>query len=221
MLELGTIGIIIIIINAVFSFSAFENIPLFQKYKFHVGSILSKKEHIRMFSSGFLHVNVGHLLFNMFSFYSFAGILEYRLGAFSFLLIYIASLLMGNLFALFLHKNNPHYSAVGASGAVSGIIFASIALFPNIGIGILFIPFHIPSWLFALLYVGYSVYGIKTNNDNIGHEAHLGGAIIGMLLAVLMHPSALIENYRPILLTFIPTILFMYYIIKNPTKFSS
>ncbi|CAM1374011.1 rhomboid family intramembrane serine protease [Tenacibaculum xiamenense] len=216
----GTVGLLIIIANCLFSYSGFENMNVFQRYKFQVGKILIGKEYIRMFSSGFLHVNWTHLLFNMFSFYSFATILERGLGAFYFSLIYFVSLLAGNMLALVIHKNHPNYSAVGASGAVSGIIFAAIALFPEIRIGLFFLPIGIPSWLFGLLYVSYSLYGIKANNDNIGHEAHLGGAVLGMITAIALYPNAIVENFVPIALTLIPTFIFLMLIFLKPALVS-
>ncbi|SEB72225.1 Membrane associated serine protease, rhomboid family [Tenacibaculum sp. MAR_2009_124] len=212
----GTVGLLIIIANCLFSYSGFENWNIFQRYKFQVGKIIVNKEYIRMLSSGFLHANWTHLLFNMFSFFSFAAILERSLGALYFSLIYFISLLAGNLFALIIHKNHPNYSAIGASGAVSGIIFAAIALFPDIRISLFFLPIGIPSWLFGLLYVGYTLYGIKSNNDNIGHEAHLGGAILGMITAIALYPNAIVENFVPIALTLIPTFVFLLLIFIKP-----
>ncbi len=208
---LGTIGILIILANIIFSYKGFEDWNFFNRYKFQVGAIRMHKDYKRIVTSGFLHVNWTHLIFNMFSFYSFGAILEQHLGAFNFTLLYFVSLIVGNLFALSIHKKDMHYSAVGASGAVCGVIFAAIALFPGIGIGILFIPISIPSWLFGLLYISYTIYGIKSSNDNIGHEAHLGGAICGMLIAILLQPAALVTNYVPILLAIVPTILFLGY----------
>ncbi len=134
----------------------------------------------------------------------------------SFLIIYFGSLLGGDILALFVHKKEYYYSAVGASGAVCGVIFASIALFPGIEIGILFLPFPMPSWLFGILYVAYSIYGIKSSHDNIGHEAHLGGALVGMLLAVIINPTCFANNYLTILLISIPILIFIILIISKP-----
>ena len=216
MANMGTFGLLIIIVNFIFSYKGFNDWQFFNQYKFNIGEILFGKDYKRLLTSGFLHVDWTHLLFNMFSFYSFGAILEQQLGGISFLLLYFVSLLAGNVFAIIIHKNNQHYSAVGASGAVSGIIFAAIALFPEIRIGLLFLPIGIPSWLFGLLYVGYSIYGIKANNDNIGHEAHLGGAFAGMLVAILLYPHALFENYIPILLTIVPSAVFLFIALKRP-----
>lgn len=217
--DIGPISLLIIIANFSASYKGFNNWQFFNQYKFNIGEILVGKDYKRLLTSGFLHVDWTHLLFNMFSFFSFGAILERQLEGISFLLLYFASLLAGNVFAIIMHKNNQHYSAVGASGAVSGIIFAAIALFPEIRIGLLFLPIGIPSWLFGLLYIGYSIYGIKANNDNIGHEAHLGGAFSGMLVAILLYPHALFENYTPILLTIVPSSIFFFIILKKNNLF--
>lgn len=209
-------GLLIIALNFIMSYKAFSNIEFFDKYKFEVDKILIFKEYKRLITSGFIHVNWAHLLLNMFSLFAFSGMLENYLGGFSFLIIYFISLLGGNLLALFIHRNHSDYSAVGASGAVSGIIFASIALFPGLELGLLGLPISIPSWIYGSLYILYSIYGIKSNKDNIGHEAHLGGALTGMITAIIIQPNVLLSNLLPILLVTIPTIIFIYLVITKP-----
>lgn len=216
MTDIGIVGPVLIIINVVFSYKGFTNQLLFDSYKFEVDRILIDKDSKRLVTSGFLHVGWIHLIFNMLSLYAFSDFLEMYLGKLNFLLLYFSSLIGGNLLALFVHRNHGDYSAVGASGAVSGVIFASIALFPGIEIGLLGIPLYLPGWLYGLVFVGYSIYGIKSDKDNIGHEAHLGGALVGMLTAIILEPGALAENYRTILLIALPTMLFIYLIITRP-----
>jgi hypothetical protein len=131
-------------------------------------------------------------------------------------LIYFASLIGGNLLALFIHRGHPEYAAVGASGAISGIIFAAIALFPGMRLGLLLLPFSMPAWLFGLLYVLYSIYGIRSKSDNIGHEAHLGGGLVGLALSVILYPEALTANTLPIVLIAIPSGVFLFVIITRP-----
>ena len=115
-----------------------------------------------MFTSGFLHVNWMHLIFNMIALYFFSGSLELYLGPLRFLLIYFASLVGGDALSLFIHRNDSDYDSVGASAGVTGVIFASIALFPGMRIGLLFLPLAIPGWLFGLVYILYSIYGIRS-----------------------------------------------------------
>jgi membrane associated rhomboid family serine protease len=216
MTNTGIIGLIIIVVNVVISYKGLTNQIFFDNYKFEVDKILINKEYKRLISSGFLHVSWMHLIFNMLSLYAFSGLLESELGALQFLLIYFVSLVGGDLLALFVHRHHGDYSSVGASGAVCGVIFASIALFPGMGVGLFGLPFSIPSWLYGVIYIAYSIYGIKSRKSNIGHEAHLGGALVGMLLAVILQPQALVENYVTILIIALPTLAFIYLIITRP-----
>lgn len=215
-MDTGIIGLILMVINIAVSYNGFKNTVFFEGYKFQVEKILIHKDYKRIITGGFLHTGWVHLIFNMFSLYAFSGNVEGYLGGFQFLIIYFGSLIGGHLFSLLVHKHHGDYSAVGASGAVCGIIFASIALFPGLEIGLFFIPIGIPGWIFGVLFVLFSIYGIKAKNDNIGHEAHLGGALVGMLLALIMVPFAIAENYITILLIAVPAMLFMYIIITRP-----
>lgn len=216
MTNTGITGLVLIIANTAVSYKGFTSQQFFDTYKFEVDKILVNKDYKRLLTSGFLHVGWAHLIFNMISLYAFSGTIENELGNGQFLVIYFASLLGGSLFSLLIHKQHGDYSAVGASGAVSGVIFASIALFPGVGIGFFFLPFSIPGWLFGIVYVGFSLYGIKSKKDNIGHEAHLGGALAGMAAALCMQPYALAENYITILIIAVPAIVFTWLIIKKP-----
>lgn len=216
MTNIGIISIIIIVINFAISYKGFNDKIFFEKYKFQVDKILINKEYYRLITSGFLHVDWAHLILNMISLYAFSELLEIHVGIINFIIIYFSSLIAGDLFALFLHKNHGDYNSVGASGAVCGVIFASIALFPGLGISFFILPITIPSWVYGLLYILYSIYGIKSKRDNIGHEAHLGGAIIGMLITIVLYPISLTENYIPILIVLIPSIIFIYLIITKP-----
>jgi membrane associated rhomboid family serine protease len=207
MLEAGLFGLILIAMNCLVSFLGLRNPALKDKYCFEVNKILVNKEYIRLLTSGFLHVSWLHLLFNMFSLYFFSNLLEAMVGHWIFLLIYFISLIGGNLLALLIHKNNGYYRAIGASGAVSGIIFSSIALFPGLEISLFVIP--VPSWIFALGYVLITLYGIRSKRTNIGHEAHLGGALAGMFTAIAFYPQVVVVNYLPILAIVIPTILYI------------
>jgi len=210
------ITILLIIANFAFSYKGFTNNAFFEGYKFEVDKILVNKDYKRLLTSGFLHVSWTHLIFNMITLYFFSPSVELYLGSVKFLIIYFASLLGGDLLSLFVHRHHADYSAVGASGAVCGIIFASIALFPGMGVGFFGLPFYIPGWLYGLVYVLFSIYGIRSKKDNIGHEAHLGGALIGMAVALVMVPEAFAENYITILIIAVPSIIFIYLIAAKP-----
>ncbi|PSL25443.1 rhomboid family intramembrane serine protease [Chitinophaga ginsengisoli] len=216
MAYIGLINLALIVVNIVMSYKGLKDHSFFDRYSFQVDNILVYKDYKRLVTSGFLHVSWIHLLFNMFALYAFSTSLELRMGPSSFLTLYFASLVGGNLLSLLIHRNHGDYSAVGASGAVCGIIFASIALFPGMRIGFFGLPFSIPAWIYGLLYVLYSIYGIRSKKDNIGHEAHLGGALIGMLVAVCIVPEAIRENYPTILSILFPGALAVYLIITRP-----
>jgi membrane associated rhomboid family serine protease len=206
----GMISLLIILVTAFVSYRGFKDHFFFEKYEFGVDKVRLYRDYKRLVTSGFLHVNWMHLIFNMLGLYFFAGSLIQSLGPLQFLLIYFASLVGGNLLTLLIHKNQGDYSSVGASGAVNGAIFATIALNPDIRI------MFLPGWLFGLVYIGLTIWGVRSKRDNIGHEAHLGGAMIGMLTAVCLQPAALFENYITILIISVPTLAFIYLIITRP-----
>lgn len=211
----GIISLGIIIINFIFSYKGLKDRVFFDRYSFVVERILLFREYWRLITSGFLHVSWKHLIFNMISLLAFSFLLEADLGSVSFLILYFGSLLGGDLLSLFIHRHNSDYSSVGASGAICGVIFASIALFPGMSVNLLgLIP--IPGWLYGIGYVLYAIYGIRSRNDNIGHDAHLGGALVGMLIAIILEPQAMFENVATIIAISVPAVFFMYVIITKP-----
>lgn len=216
MYTVGFMSVLIIIANGLFSYKGFTDQAFFNRYLFSVDAVVRMKQYYRIFTSGFLHVNWMHLLVNMLSLYFFSSSLESVVGPVPFLLLYLAGLLGGNLLALWIHKKEGGYSAVGASGAVSAIIFASIALFPGMSIGLFLLPIHMPAWLFGVAFVLLSIYGIRSRSDNVGHDAHLGGGIAGLLVAILLYPEALQQNYAPILLITVPALVFLFVIVRKP-----
>lgn len=202
---------LIIIANVVISWKGFNEYYFLQKHLFRIDPILVRKEYGRMISSGFLHVDYMHLAFNMFTLYSFSEGLEGTFNTFEFIMLYVGSLLAGNLLALYIHRNHGNYSAVGASGAVSGVVFASIAIEPN---GLVFLI--IPSWIFGIFYILYSIFGIKSQRDNIGHEAHLGGALAGLAMTLLYFVGRHNFNYWIIAAMAVPSLAFLYLIVYHP-----
>lgn len=184
----------------------------FEKYKFSVGAILQRKEYIRLLTAGFLHADIMHLAFNMLTLYFFGPIVIQGFGNIGFAIIYFGSILLGNIFSLFLYQKQPWYSAIGASGGVSGILFASIAMLPDLGIYLFFIPIPIPGYIFGLVYFGYSVYMMLNprQHDNIGHAAHLGGAFFGLVYAVANAPERAMENSLYIGIMALPLIYLSY-----------
>jgi len=200
------VTIIIIAANALISYKGFSDYSFFDKYKFQVGAV-QRGEKFRMLSSGFLHADTQHLLFNMFSLYVFAEVVVALLSPIQFLLVYFGSLLAGSLLSLYFHKSEYHYSAVGASGAVSGIIYSAILLQPGMSLYMFFIPIPIPAYIFGIGYLLYSIYGMKNKVGNIGHDAHFGGAVGGYIITLLLSPSLFETNVLKIILLAIPIIL--------------
>ena len=192
--------------NVLASLKGFNDQTFFERYKFGVGAIQAGQKD-RMVTSGFLHVDLSHLFFNMFTLYFFADVVIDWFGPSKFLILYFISLVAGSLLALYFHKNEPYYSAVGASGAVTGILYSAILLEPGMRLGIMFIPIPLPAYILGILYLFYSIYGMKTRMGNIGHTAHFGGAIGGYVATLLFKPDLLVTDTLMVLLLALPIVL--------------
>ncbi len=202
--------LLFILANVLVSAKGFNDYVFLDRYKFQVGRALGA-EKFRLFTSGFLHVDWMYLLFNMYALYLFGDIVAKILGTDDFVIIYIVSLFAGNLYSLIYHKDEPYYSAVGASGAVSGILYSSILLYPAMELYLFFIPIPIPGYVFALGYILYSIYGMKKQLGNIGHAAHLGGAIGGFAVTLLLNPVLFSANTSLIVILAIPILLVLFF----------
>lgn len=214
--QIHPILILLIALNVLFSYKAFKDVGFFNRNAFDVDAILVRRDFGRLISSGFLHVSGLHLGLNMLALYFFADAVLYHVGWTGLLGIYFIALLGGNLMALWFHRNHGDYTAVGASGAVNGIVFSAIIMNPGMQIGLILLPFEITAWIFALLYMGYTLYGIKSQRDNIGHETHLGGAIVGILTALFFYPDALSQNTGVVLACLLPIATFLFLIKMRP-----
>lgn len=179
--------------NIAITLWAFYGNPVYmEKFSEWPYQIVHDKKYYQVITSAFLHANFMHLFFNMFALYTFGSFLEgFFIGNFGsfegslyFFLIYFFSLLFGSILTVIFHYNDPNYVAVGASGAVSGIVFSYIIFFPESMLYVFFIP--MPAYLFAILWIGFSVYGMKSKLGNIGHEAHLGGAVGGVISTLIL-----------------------------------
>lgn len=182
---------LIILITAILSFAGFSNRDIIEKYKFNPFRIKRNKEWHRWISYGFIHADMNHLIFNMLSLY-FAG--QYCELIFtpapSYILFYLSAIVVSGIADYHDHKNNPYYSAVGASGAVNAVLF-SLVLFEPWGKVDIFMILPMPFIVFAILYLAYSWYMAKRNGDNIGHLAHISGAIYGIIATIIYVPNAL------------------------------
>lgn len=186
-----TITLAIIIFTCLVSISAFSNRKLMEDLIFYAPAIDRRRQYYRFLSHGFLHADYLHLAFNMFALYSFGQAVETMLysnecvfdskGKLFYILLYVGALIVASVPDYLRHKNNHNYRSLGASGAVSAVIFAAIALLPQLPIRILFIPIDIPGYVFGLLYLVISAYLDRRGGGNINHSAHFWGAAFGLI----------------------------------------
>lgn len=207
---------LLIIITCAISLLGFNRPVLLQRYAFNVRAIADGQQYERLVTSAFLHVGMMHLFFNMFTLYFFSRVIAMVYGVWLFLALYFAAVVAGNAFSWWLYQNRPSYTAIGASGGVSGVLFATVALAPLQQIYLYFIP--MTSWIFATLYFAYSVtMMLKPNpSDNTGHAAHLGGAVCGMIFVAIFTPMHyLMQNKLYIGIMLLPLLYLAYEIIVN------
>ena len=191
------VTLVLLVANVLISlYALFSDPGLIDRLSFKPRAILEGGEYYRMISGGFVHGGLGHLLFNMITLFFFGPTLEMLLGSAEFALVYFGAELAAHGLTLMLHKDNPHYAAVGASGAISGVLFGFCLFFPLEKIYLFIIPIGIPAAVFAIGYVVVSIFAMRRAREQgqlggIAHEAHLGGALGGLLLTILMEPRAI------------------------------
>lgn len=191
---------IIIAVTVIISIISFKQRDLFDSLKFNAYYIKHDKQPWRFFTYAFVHADYAHLLINMFVLYSFADVVvaffSYYFGLkglFFFVLLYFGGIISSVLVDFGKHKDDIYYNAIGASGAVSAVLFSSILLYPTGSIYMFFIPIPIPSAIFGILYLVYSAYMSKKGKDNIGHNAHFWGAIYGIVFTIALRPAVASE----------------------------
>ena len=158
---------------------------LFRPYYF-----LRRQQYDTIVTSGFVHADLPHLIFNMVTFWFFAFPLEKEIGPVRFAVLYFLGLVVSDAGTYFKHRNDPHYASLGASGAISAVLFAAIVYFPWMKLFIIPIPLPIPAPLFAVAYVAYSWWSSRQARGRINHDAHLGGALFGLVFVLLTDPAA-------------------------------
>lgn len=190
--------IIISLVTILVSIMGFRQEHLFDKLQLNPFQIVHKKEYYRLFTHALLHGDWAHLIINIIVFFSFGDVLLYHLsvnfGEIStqvFLLMYVSSVAISSIYSVYKYKNNPNYNAIGASGAVSAIVFATVLFDPWHKV-LFFAVVPIPGFIFAGLYLAYSYYMAKKNIDNIGHDAHFFGAVYGFVFPIILKPSILV-----------------------------
>lgn len=206
--------ILIIVLTAFCSFMGFRDPAFTEKFTFSPTDVLALKQYYRLFTSAFLHVDVNHLLNNMISLFLFGRVLEAFVGSAQFLVIYFAAVVGGNLLCLWLHRHHD-YRSHGASGGVSGIVFSYVAMFPRGQImAHMFIP--MPAWAYGIIFLIASFVALRRHTDNIAHDAHIGGAVIGLWTTGALQRWAVVQNlYWFLVLSAISVALFVYFL-KNP-----
>jgi membrane associated rhomboid family serine protease len=203
--------IILIATISVTTIYAFNHSDFYDKYSFNVGAIKNDKEYYRIISSAFIHVNYTHLAFNMVTLFSFAEFVEIEYSSNVIFLSFLFSVIGGGVFSLINNWKNNYYSAVGASGGVCGIIYSSIFLMESGSVYIMFIPIPVPDFVYAVSFILVSHYLMKKGTDNIGHDAHLGGAFTGVIYAIFVIPWVFMQEIHLILAMFLPfVILYLY-----------
>lgn len=193
------ITVIIIAITCIVSILCFNGTLNGNKLIFNAYQVWHRKEWYRMLTSGIIHSGWGHLFFNMLTLYFFGRVVEQYfsaafggvLGTVLYVVLYVSALAISSLGDLVKYRDNWNYNALGASGAVSAVLFASILFAPKMGIYIYLIPIPVPGYIFAPLYLLYCWYMAKRNMDNIGHTAHFWGAVYGLLFPIICKPDVL------------------------------
>jgi membrane associated rhomboid family serine protease len=149
-----------------------------------------------LLTSGFVHANVGHMVFNLITFYSFGFRLEREIGSIRFVALYFSALLISGVGTCYKHRDDPAYASLGASGAILGVLFASIVYFPRQSLYILPLPVPIPAPLFAVGYLAFSWYSSRTNRGQINHDAHIFGALTGLAFVLVTDPTTFTDVVR-------------------------
>jgi membrane associated rhomboid family serine protease len=187
----------------VISFTAFSNEKITNDMIFYPTAVTNHNQWYRFITCGFIHADFMHLAFNMYTFYLFGDMVERaftaiygEMGKALYIVMYISSLVVCLLPTYFKHRNDYYYRSLGASGAVSAVIFIGIFLNPTMGMGIFPIPFHIPAFIFGPLYLGISAYLAKKGHGNINHSAHIWGAVYGVVFLVIT--SQFLSPFRPL-----------------------
>ncbi len=199
-----TVTLIIIVVTAIISIMAWNNYSLMNRWIMNPYQVANRGQYYRLITSGFLHADWGHLIFNMLSLYFFGGFIE---QVFSLLFgpmaplfvigFYLAAILVSDIPTFLKHRNNPGYNSLGASGGVSAIIFAGILFRPLTDI-CLYFAFCIPGFIFGVLYLGYSYYESRRGAGNINHDAHFYGALFGILFMIVAYPPILPDFFEQI-----------------------
>jgi len=183
------VSVLILLSTVIISlYTIYKNRELYEKLLLHPYSVVKLRKWYQMLTSGFVHADLMHLIFNMLTFYFFASALEVTIGSVDFAIIYFGSLVLANVSTVIKQADNIYYKAVGASGAISGILFATILYYPDMNV-YLYFAIGIPAPIFGILYLVYCHFASKYANDFINHEAHFWGAAAGLAITIFLNPG--------------------------------
>jgi membrane associated rhomboid family serine protease len=186
-----TITLILIAVNAVISLAALYGPgSLLEKGMLRPYRTVRQNTWYEVVTSGFLHGSLTHLLVNMFVLFFFGTVMEQVLEVYHFLALYFSGLIFSSIPSFFKHRNNPDYATIGASGAVESVLFSYIFVFPTEKIILVLLPVPIPAWIFGIAFLAYSIYEGRRGVGNVNHEAHIAGAIWGILYLILFVPNS-------------------------------
>ena len=189
---------IILVLTVIVSIAGLFSRTVIEKAVLRPYQIAQGRDYATLLTSGFVHADVAHLLFNLITYYSFAFALERAMGELRFEVLYFTGLLVSNLGTTLKHRNEPEYASLGASGAILAVLFAAIVYFPHQRLIFLYFPIPIPAPLFAVIYLVYSYWSSGRARDRINHDAHIFGALTGLAFAAVTAP----EQFRDLLHSF-------------------
>lgn len=195
---MAPVASLIFVFTIITSLYGFYDNSLYGKFMLHPYSVSKGKNVYTLITSGLIHADWMHLAFNMLTFHAFAFTLESMMGSWRFGLLYFVCLVLSDIPTIFKYKDSFNYNSLGASGAISGVLFSFILFNPTAGIGILFIPFNIPAYIFGFLYLIYCAYASKNSRDGINHDAHFYGALTGLIFTIIFVPG-IIQNFITVL----------------------
>ena len=198
--------LIIIGITVLISFSVENKPDQKEKMLFIPNRIKHSGEYHRLISSIFIHADLNHLAFNMLSLYFLGTLFEQQmisvygvqLGSVNFILLYLLGGVASEIYPFIRHQDDPYYRSLGASGAVSGVIFAAILWNPTMNLYLFFIPVPIPAYIFGPIYLAFEYFAMKKGTTNIAHDAHIGGALFGIFFVLLLNPNKGLEFFQAI-----------------------
>jgi len=196
--NVAPVASLIFVFTIITSLYAFYDNSLYGKFMLHPYSVSKGKNVFTLITSGLIHADWMHLAFNMFTFYAFAFTLESMMGSWRFGMLYFVCLILSDIPTVFKYKDSFNYNSLGASGAISGVLFSYILFNPMAKLYIMFIPIGIPAVVFGFLYLIYCAYASKNSRDGINHDAHFYGALTGLIFTIIFVPG-IIQNFITVL----------------------